>query len=308
MSTSLAALIESVRRQTNSVGSSSTSGISDNEFVDYFNDALHRLQSRISSKFSNIFTKEYEFSAVADQEEYDFPSDVYAVNRIWKLEYSSTGSAADYYNLKRRSFSSRSGDTGSYPSSYVVKGNKMLFQPIPADTGMFRLTYEGVSRSLDIVRGTIDSTTLNIAGTYYETISLDTAEDVDDEFLATADYISFVTKLGVGTTQQGPSISSYDSATKIVTLDASIFAISDTLTPGMKVVGGKYSTTHTDLPEICERYLKSYVAWKILRRDSNISDASPQERELEALEKDIEEMFGDNERDEIEIPYTEDHF
>lgn len=306
MATNLAALIESVRRQTNSVGSTASSGINDNEFVDYFNDAQERLQSRISSKFSNIFTKEYEFSAVANQEEYDFPDDMYAVNRLWKVEYSNTGSAQDYYNLKRRSFSSRTGVTGEYPSSYITKGNKILFQPIPSSAGTFRLTYEGVCRRLDIVRATVSSSTLNDDETHYATIELDTGEDIDDEYLSAADYVSFVTRFGVGTTQQGPSISSYDTATKIITLVADTFAVTDSITAGMKVVGGKYSTTHSQLPEICERYLKSYVSWKILRRDSNISDASPQERELEALEKDIEEMFGDNERDEIEIPYTED--
>lgn len=301
----LASLIDAVRRQTNTVGTSSTSGIADDEFVGYFNDAQERLQSRISSKYSNIFTKEYEFAPVADQEEYDFPDDAYAVNRVWNLEFSSTGLARDYYNLKKRSFKARTGVTGNYPFEYLLKGNKILVGPIPTSaTGMFRLTYEGAVKKLDIARGVID--TFATSGGYYTTITLDSAEDTDDEALAAADYVSFVTTLGTGTTQRGPAVSSYNSTTKVITLASNTFATTDTLVAGMRVVLGDYSTTHTELPDICQRYLKSYVSWKILRRDSNVSDASPQERELEALEKDIEEMFGANDRDEIEIPYTED--
>lgn len=301
----LAELILSVRRQTSTTGTSETSGISDNEFVDYFNDAQERLQSRLTSKYSNIFTKEYEFSPVANQEEYSFPSDAYAVNRIWLLEFSSTGNPEDYYNLKRRSFSNRQAVYSNYPTFYILKGNKILVNPIVnTSTGSFRLTYEAQARKLDIARGTILSTDND--GTDYTTITLDPEANIDDDFFASADYISFVGILGEPTEQMGPTVASYDSSSRIVTLNSGFSIADDTLTAGMRIVGGMLSTTHTTLPDICQRYLKSYVAWKIQRRDSNISDASPQERELQALEDDIEEMFAANDRDEIEIPYSED--
>ena len=52
------------------------------------------------------------------------------------------------------------------------------------------------------------------------------------------------------------------------------------------IVGGKDTTTHGDLPRSVERYLISYCAWKILKRDSSV-DSSEAQLELQALIQEI---------------------
>ena len=57
------------------------------------------------------------------------------------------------------------------------------------------------------------------------------------------------------------------------------------------LVGGKDTTTHSDLPRNCERYLIAYCAWKIFKRDSSM-DSGDQQAELSAMEQDFGRRLG----------------
>lgn len=296
--------IDQIRRTANVLDSSSTNGVSSTEIVQYIDEGQSRLQSRISSRFPTTFEFQATFSPVANQEEYDFPSNVYTGSRIKMLEYSPTGNARDYYPLRQAIILDRSNVSVNYPSHYIIRGSKILITPtINNSTGTFRVVYERQLPRLDIRRGKVSSAANS--GGYYTTITLDGAFDNDDTELAMAEYITVVDKHGT-IIYSGISVDSYDSATDTITIDANTAPTSTgTIAAGNYVVLGKFSTTHSQLHEPCERYLISYGTWKTQKKDSN-QDYQAQETELAAMENDIVETFSANERDIFILPYTED--
>ena len=64
----------------------------------------------------------------------------------------------------------------------------------------------------------------------------------------------------------------------------------ESISVGDYVVGGKDTTTHSELPRNVERYLIAYCAWKILKRDSSV-DSQEAVQELLQMENDIVESY-----------------
>jgi hypothetical protein len=90
-------------------------------------------------------------------------------------------------------------------------------------------------------------------------------------------------------------ISSYTAATDVVTLAANVstylvtgYALADLANGYMTL--GKYSTTHSKLPDTAERYINEYMNWKIFRRDSS-SDSDETNMELKEIEQEIVNSF-----------------
>ena len=65
-------------------------------------------------------------------------------------------------------------------------------------------------------------------------------------------------------------ISAIDSSTGVVTVDAGfMYESGETIEVGDFAVRGKYSSTYSQLPDICEKYLLEYSNTRILMRDSS---------------------------------------
>lgn len=303
-----------VRFDTSTRNSLVTSGISDDQIVNYFRDGQDRLQSKLFSRYPNVFETETTFSPVANQESYTFPTDDYALNSIVSLEYSPSGLDRDYYFLTRNIINSRTNIPVSYPTQYIVSGTRLLIQPTPStSSGTFRVVYTKQLPSLDIRRGMVSGTP-GTSGGYYTTIVIAACDQSggtsittpDDSNLSVAEYVSFVNRHGT-IIYPGVSVSSYNSGTHTITCEASTAATSvGTIVAGNYVVFGAAATTHSTLPKPQgERYLVTYATWRLLLTD-NSTAAAAKEKELTAYENDIVEAFSMSDRDIPYIPYTED--
>lgn len=301
-------LLTQARRQTENDEFSDNTGIADVELLQYANDAQYRMLSLITAVHQNIFVKESaDIQVTTDQEEYSLPDDVFLENRISSVEYSHTNLTRDFFKLEPMLLIERRPGSRGFPNSYIRRTGKILLSPIPSSsTGKLRINYVRRIAELDKRRGRILSVTLDNSANEITALTLDVSQsDFDSPTLIQQDFICAVNKLGVQQMSR-ISVDSIDSNTGVVTIDSSFtFDDGETLSVGDYITNGFDSSTHSELPKICERYIIAYVAWKLFKRDSS-EDAFEQRNEIKSMEGDILEAFADTTDDIINIPQIGD--
>lgn len=306
-------LINHIRSITENSTTNSTTDITDNEIIEFINEAQHRIQAKILAQHPRVFIKETTISSVAEQEEYSLPADVFLGSRVVAVEYTDdTGSDPTYTKLAPGYLRDRSSGVSGFPSIYIRRDKlnsdvgTILLSPKPStSTGTIRVTYIQAIDELDIRRGVVSAVT--DSGTQITALTLDVSGDppIDSTDLGDNDYICIVSKTGT-IKMRNIQFNSINTSTGVVTLTAShTYDTGESITVGDFIVGGKNTTSHSRLPKNLERYLIEFAAWKIFKRDSSV-DASEQLQELLAIEQDIIESYSDIQEDLYEIPIIEE--
>ena len=88
-----------------------------------------------------------------------------------------------------------------------------------------------------------------------------------------------------------------------VTVDSSFsYDTGETIAVGNYIVEGPWSSTHVTIDDMVERYLIAYATFKILQRDSNLTDLQVQQNVLLEMESEIIESYAEISDDIMEIP------
>lgn len=287
-------LINQIRTiSRNNADANSVKAIDDNEILQYLNDAQDKLQNVISSKknIAKIFVTQQIISIVANQEAYTIPDRVLLNKQIENVEFSATGNIGDYIRLEKMNFINRDTNPTTYPWGYFKRGGQILLQPTPStSTGTIRVTYERDLDDLDIPRGVISVITTGTA-TQFATVTLDTTADAYESTTpgwSNIQYASFVDAFGVRKCFNVLS-GGYNTGTNILTPSPTPFVYSSNdvqLTVGDVAVFNKYTTTFSQLPDNCERYLIHYGAMECFRKDSS-NDYSKAQETLKEIEENI---------------------
>lgn len=275
-----------------------TVSISDDECLLYLNDAQDRLQHLISAKknIAKIFSTQSIIDVVSGQESYSVPDRLLLNKEINMIEYSVDGTLANYVILEKVELFNRDTNSSMYPWSYFKRGGQIFLQPLPAvSQGTIRITYERELDDLDIPRGVI-STITNGTSSQFDSLTLaaspaDSYESTTPGW-STQQYCSVVSSTG-GRKCYNILISNYNSGTNVITPSPSPFLYSDNdtqITVGDVAVFNKYTTTFSQLPDTCERYLVHYLAMELLNRDS-ANDYSKQADRVAEMEDDILESL-----------------
>lgn len=123
----------------------------------------------------------------------------------------------------------------------------------------------------------------------------ETNSDLENDWV---DYISLVDKQGTQIAS-GIEILTYDDSE--YSISVSPVAVSSTaLETAMYICFGTNSSTHSQLPDVAERYLTEYMAMRIQMRDSNV-EAVNQSNVLNELETEIIDSIANLEEDLISI-------
>lgn len=279
-------LINDSRASTENLSFSTDAGIQDDECLGYANDAQDRIFSLIIGTFPAMFQEEKTISVNAQTESVDIPNDAYFGIRIELVEFSRTGNARDYYQLDKGSIQERISSVVNEPSFYIRRSKNMLLQPLSTNGGTLRLTYVKAIPRLDKRRSKVSSVTLGTDS--ISSLILDTAmlDSVDSTYMADLEYITIADKDGVVKMKNIP-ITDIALSTGIVTVYPGFtFESGETIIAGDYVFGGKNSCNISQLPDACERYLKAFMDWKLLKRDSS-SDSIEQNAELKEIEMEI---------------------
>ncbi len=283
-------ITEARRIGKNDPNTDSTVATTDEEIIQYINDAQDELQGLISSLkgVDSIFNTDTIISVVANQEAYVIPDRLFVNKEIDLVEYSATGSLTDYVVLDKISIFNRDTNNSSYPSGYWRRQGKVYINPIPStSTGTLRVSYERTLDDLDKRRGVV-STVNGLTSTGFTSIVLDsTADETSNPNLSTIDYISIVDKDGARAAYNIP-VGTYDTGTNTLTPAAGFtFELAgDTIAAGNYVVFGKWRTTHAQLPDEAEPYLIHFAAEMLLHKDSS-NDAAMHSAKLASLRNQI---------------------
>lgn len=275
-------LITQVRKQTENEDVTDFTGIQNSEFLQYLNDAQHNLQALITQMHPNIFVKESVIPLIVNKDKYDIPLDCYLGNKLLNVEYSSTTREEDYTPLSQDSIKNRNKNS---IYRYIRLDGQIVIKPKPTTGGSLRVTYINVVDELDLRRGLVSSApTISSTGTWVLSVN-----DLDQDSLDEHEYICIVDKKG-NTIAKNLSIASLGSSQ--LTLDAYTPSDSDSsILSGHYIVGGKNTSTHGSFDNSVERYLLSYCAWKILKRDSSM-DSVEAVQELERMAREIVDSYG----------------
>ncbi len=299
-------LLDEAKSSTENTESTADTGVPDSEYLRAFNDAQVKIHSAILLQNPRILIKEKLITGVANIEALDLPSDVFGTTRIVKVEYSVTGNERDYYKLDSAVTEERQTGGQGMPSYYIRQSQQLLIQPAPTTAGVFRVTYEKVLPKLDLRRGRVLTVVLTSTG--ITSLVLDPTISTSDDItvMNRAEYLCVVSKLGVIKMKNIP-ITEVNSSTGEVTVETFSFEDGETIAVGDYVVAGAFVTTHSELPDICERYLLAFANWRILKRDSS-NDSSEAGQELSDILADILATYARSDKEVHSVPIIDTEF
>lgn len=244
-------LINDIRFNVNQEDNNRFSDIRLNKF---FNDAQKAIQSIIFGVDgdASVFDTIGYIDIVADQDSYDLPYDMYAVSSITTVAILYDNNGTRYSPISKVTNKEEGIGYG-----YYVSGNKLMFtmKPSQSVTNGIKISYVRKVPTLSIRIGQIAS---YVSGT---SITL-SAGFSTESILNFADFITVVDKDGV-IKQRNIRMTNY-SAGVISTPD-----LLTTIDANDYVVLGKFSTSHSELPEEAEPLLTAFVERKMLQSDSS---------------------------------------
>lgn len=277
--------------------SASRLGIPSSDFVRYLNYAQERCQSLVLKTNPGAFRSEYITNTIAGTEAYTVPDRVFSGERIINVQYSLDGTDRAYTDLPERALNNRNTNSYFLPAFYIRRSSSVLINPIPSSSASkLRIAYERQVDSLALRNGLIGSTGAS-------TIVL-TAPTTEQQALLTTNTYICISKFDGTVLLRNALISTFTAGTTITVVGTVTsylvtgFVAADLV--GAYVTVGRYTTTHSTLSDICERYLEVYCGMKIFMRDSG-NDVTESKAELEMLEQDIVQTYQDSYRDEMSI-------
>jgi hypothetical protein len=264
--------------------------VTDNTVIQFLNDAQNRLQGLFLNlkNVQRLFFAEKDISIVAGQESYAIPDRLAFNKHIHQVMYSYSGNEEDYVRMEKQQLFNRALENSNNPLGYFIAQGKVYLTPIPNLTqAKIRVSYDRALDTLDIRRGKV--TTVNgLTSTTFTSIVLDSsADETSTPNLSTIDYICINDQDGNVKAYNIP-VGSYDTGTNTLTPRAGFTFVNsgDTIAANDYVTFGKYSTTHSKLPDECERYLIHYAAQSLFQIESS-ADVVSQNASLKDMEADI---------------------
>lgn len=275
-----------------------TSGVSNELILQFLNEAQDALQARIAKVFPNYFYSTRIITLVGNQEAYSIDDALLNDSKIVQVEYSFDGSLEGYRPLRFRSLYERNSDTFTEPLYYILFNNQILLNPIPATSGSssIRVTYYRSLDDLALRAGTVASRT--ITGNALNAMTLNTVDDdpISLQLGASENPYLCIGDLFGSVFARNFTYSAYNPTTGFVTLSPT----SQTLKVGetfpspaagtIYVTVGQYTTTHSKLPNDCERYLLVFASKRLMNQNSS-ADEVAEDSELLAIEEDIVSNF-----------------
>lgn len=300
-------LILDSRVETENEEFTDNTGIQDDEFIRYFNDAQEDLQSAIARAHQNVFIAEAIRDVVVNQEAYALPDDIYLDNRISAVWFSDTGSSKDRRRLQAGSMIERVFDKTQNPALYIRSTNELILTPVPGQSVANGLFFNYVRRlsKIDKRRGQVLS--FATSGNALTALTLDPDAELDADALLEENYLSVVNRDGDRQMQRIP-FTEINQATGVVTLVPGFeFKAGESIAVGDYVVRGRFGANRSEMPTNVERYLIAYTNWKILKRDSS-TDSAEQSEELRAMRGEIVNLFNEIDDDEKNIAIKNTQF
>ena len=260
--------------------------LSDEIMLYYANRTQSMIEDRLFkiNSMNNLFMDEQEITIVDGQIEYDLNFDVYALNSIKSVGIRRDASVG--YIIEPLDFISEK-ESGMRLGYYLREGKIGLnFQK--TSNGPVVIKYNRKIPSLWKRFGAA----ITSSGVGTVTVGATTDDILTfDDFFCTVDADGAIQS-------RNNRISTYNTATGVLTFTAG----TGTIANGEYVVVGKYATTHSQLPQECEKVFLEILERRIAQRQSQ-ADIAVISGLTEAEIQSIEDVFAKG-NDDNEVPPT----
>lgn len=298
-------LIQASRKATENQEFTATAGIQDDEFLEYMNNGQEEIHSILQSTFPSILTAYQVDQAIVQQEAYPMPRDLYLGTRIDMIEYSISGRDQDYYLLKKGQLKERLNTQAGNPAFYIRRGDEILIQPKPQQSGLIRWSYQRAIPKLDVRRGTVLAVTLT--ANQITSLTLDPTVLLDAAALMEQGFITIVSGTGVIQMRSIP-VENVDQVSGVVTVTPGFtFKPGEAIAVGDFACRGEFASNVSQLPDVCEKYLLEYCNLRILIRDSQ-TDSSEVGMVLKKVEETLRLAYAEPDNDPDRIPLLDMQF
>lgn len=280
-------------------------GLSTNQFLEWANSAQDHLQAAILASYPDEFVDTEDFTTTANDGDYTLTDRVFVNNKIILVEYASSGREADLEPLDQIAYRHRRVERGTV-TGYMRRGNTIYLSALPPGGGLLRVHFYRELDDIDIrrakVNGTPSGTSITLLGPTGAAISSD-----ELSILNSAEYVCICNSVGEPLLYNGLVVSAIGT-TLTLAANVSTYLVSGGTLAGLAngyITTRAWSTTHSKLPDNCERYLTTYMQKRAMTTDE--SETSVEEDvELKTIEGDIVMSFAESSRDIKYIPVVDD--
>lgn len=232
-------------------------------YLRYANYAQADLQAQIVTKWQSLFTRTATFSVAAGQKVVDLKSDT-SINilmntHVKRLRFYDTGDVRDAYRLEPLTSLQETDNQGA-PQYYWRSDSTLVLMPVPEKAGSLEVLYTRALPRLALRFASLPS----VSAGPQTVITLDpaTIDAINYPTPYDSDYLCIHTASGT-LIMQNVQFTAINTTTGAVTLAAS--TVFPTVTNAY-VTLGRFTTTHSELPEQAERYLTLAIARHLLAK------------------------------------------
>jgi hypothetical protein len=264
-------LIDMARKLSGNTSYDANSGVPQDVFVQYFNNAQDSLMKEVVNLKTKFLLKQVTVPIVNNQETYSYPDDLY-MQHIDTIQWLNSQNGTYYQTLFKSYVKEKITTSTSYPFGYVMQNDGYHLNP-PINAGTLVVSYIKKVPTLQIRSGIISAATIN--GSNQLTALTVTNNSLYNETAINDDYfLCVVDKYGE---QKAINIEYTSVLNGVFTLSPFQLADGETVSVGNYILVGKNTINKPEWPDICESYLIKHAVY-----DAKYSDSSPWSAEAKA--------------------------
>lgn len=256
-------LIDTVRKLSQNTRYDSTSGVPQDIFVQFLNNAQDSLTMEVQNLKTKYFKKQTIVDVVPSQEVYSYPADCY-MQALDTIQWTDSSSGTYWQTLFKTTTKEKITIQPGYPFAYVPYEDGFHLNP-PITRGKLYVTYIRTPKRLAKRAGQV--TVATITGDNLTALTVNPAEaSFDQTEINTQNYLCVVDKFG----NVKASNILYDSCNSSGVFTLSSFALNgETFAVGDYIVVGKNATNLPEWAPICEGYLIKHAVYEAKYGDSS---------------------------------------
>ena len=275
----------------------SNSGVPQDVFVQYVQNAQDTLLKEITNLKTKYFKKQIVQDVVSNQEKYSYPDDL-LVQHIETIQWTDSISGTYWQTLYKSYTKEKITLQPGYPFSYVPYNDGFYLNP-PIVRGKLWISYETTLPRVQKRSGKI--TSISLASGVLSGITVDSTSDFYDQTQINSDfYLCIVDKFGTVKAKNIP----YDSVSSgVFTMSPYTLKTTDSIAVGDYILVGKDTCNVPQFPDLCESFLIKHMVY-----DAKYTDASQwsQEAKQDMIDsfKSLSQIFADNSSDITQVQIT----
>lgn len=275
----------------------SNSGVPQDVFVQYVQNAQDTLLKEITNLKTKYFKKQIVQDVVSNQEKYSYPDDL-LVQHIETIQWTDSISGTYWQTLYKSYTKEKITLQPGYPFSYVPYNDGFYLNP-PIVRGKLWISYETTLPRVQKRSGKI--TSISLASGVLSGITVDSTSDFYDQTQINSDfYLCIVDKFGAVKAKNIP----YDSVSSgVFTMSPYTLKTTDSIAVGDYILIGKDTCNVPQFPDLCESFLIKHMVY-----DAKYTAASQwsQEAKQDMIDsfKSLSQIFADNSSDITQVQIT----